>query len=57
VEGHRPRARDSVSAAGLHRVPGEGLVFTEPKTDRSRRTIAVPAPLIEALRKHRDAQN
>ena len=22
---------------GLHRVPGEGLVFTEPKTDRSRR--------------------
>lgn len=42
---------------GLHRVPGEGLVFTEPKTDRSRRTIAVPAPLIEALRKHRIAQN
>lgn len=41
---------------GLHRVPGEGLVFTEPKTDRSRRTIAVPAPLIEALRKHRVAQ-
>lgn len=42
---------------GLHRVPGEGLVFTEPKTDRSRRTIAVLAPLIEALRKHRIAQN
>lgn len=42
---------------GLHRVPGEGLVFTEPKTDRSRRTIAVPAPLIDALRKHRVAQN
>ncbi|MGH3026162.1 MAG: tyrosine-type recombinase/integrase, partial [Gaiellaceae bacterium] len=42
---------------GLHRVPGEGLVFTEPKTDRSRRTIAVPAPLIEALRKQRVAQN
>lgn len=42
---------------GLHRVPGEGLVFTEPKTDRSRRTIAVPAPLIEALRKQRLAQN
>ncbi len=32
-------------------------MFTEPKTDRSRRTIAVPAPLIEALRKQRVAQN
>ena len=42
---------------GLHRVPGEGLVFTEPKTDRSRRTIAVPVPLIEALRRQRAAQN
>jgi integrase len=42
---------------GLHRVPGEGLVFTEPKTDRSRRTIAVPGPLIEALRRQRAAQN
>jgi len=42
---------------GLHRVPGEGLVFTEPKTDRSRRTIAVPAPLIDALRKQRVVQN
>ncbi len=42
---------------GLHRVPGEGLVFTEPKTDRSRRTIAVPAPLIEGLRRQRAAQN
>jgi len=42
---------------GLHRVPGEGLVFTEPKTDRSRRTVAVPAPLIDALRKQRVAQN
>jgi integrase len=38
-------------------VPGEGLVFTEPKTDCSRRTIAVPAPLVEALRKQRVAQN
>ncbi len=42
---------------GLHRVPGQGLVFTEPKTDRSRRTIAVPVPLIEALRRQRAAQN
>jgi integrase len=42
---------------GLHRVPGQGLVFTEPKTDRSRRTIALPAPLIDALRKHRETQD
>jgi len=42
---------------GLHRVAGQGLVFTEPKTDRSRRTIALPGPLTEALRKHRAAQN
>jgi integrase len=42
---------------GLHRVPGEGLVFTEPKTDRSRRTIALPGPLIEALREHRVRQD
>lgn len=42
---------------GLHRVPGQGLTFTEPKTDRSRRTIALPGPLIEALRKQRVEQN
>jgi integrase len=42
---------------GLHRVPGQGLVFTETKTDRSRRTLAVPGPLIEALRKQRAEQN
>ena len=42
---------------GLHRVPGQGLVFTEPKTHRSRRTIALPGPLIEALRKQRAEQN
>src|SRR3954454_1940432 len=42
---------------GLHRVPGQGLVFTETKTDRSRRTIALPGPLIEALRTQRAEQN
>jgi integrase len=50
------KARLSVRR-GLHRVPGQGLVFTEPKTDRSRRTIALPAPLIDALRKHRETQD
>src|SRR3982751_3061948 len=42
---------------GIHRIPGEGVVFTEVKTDRSRRTIAAPAPLLEALRKQRATQN
>jgi integrase len=42
---------------GLHRVPGEGLVFTEPKNERSRRRIALPKPLLEQLRKHRETQD
>ncbi|WP_375504497.1 tyrosine-type recombinase/integrase, partial [uncultured Jatrophihabitans sp.] len=39
-----------------HRVTGVGLVYEEPKTDRSRRTIALPAQLTAALRAHREAQ-
>jgi integrase len=31
-------------------------VFTEPKTQRSKRTIPLPAPLAEALTEHRDQQ-
>ncbi|WP_448628790.1 site-specific integrase [Geodermatophilus sp. URMC 64] len=41
---------------GLHRVSGRGLVYEEPKADRSRRTLALPAPLVEALSAHRTAQ-
>ncbi len=41
---------------GLHRVGGQGLVYEEPKADRSRRTVALPAPLVEALRAHRAAR-
>ena len=41
---------------GLHRVGGQGLVYEEPKADRSRRTVALPAQLVEALRAHRAAQ-
>lgn len=33
-----------------------GLVFTEPKTSRSRRTIPLPAALVEELRAHRTRQ-
>lgn len=39
----------------LNRVDGR-LVITEPKTDRSRRPVPVPPPLIAVLREHRAAQ-
>jgi integrase len=41
---------------GLHRVKGKGLVYEEPKADRSRRTLALPAQLVDALKAHRKAQ-
>src|SRR3954454_9475226 len=41
---------------GLHRVAQRGVVFEEPKADRSRRTLALPGQLVEALRAHRAAQ-
>jgi integrase len=40
----------------LHRVAGGGLVFEDPKSLRSRRTLVLPQPLAEALRAHRAAQ-
>jgi integrase len=40
----------------VHRVAGAGLVFAEPKSERSRRRIALPGPLVDALRAHRAAQ-
>jgi integrase len=42
---------------GLHRVDGKGLMFEEPKTPRSRRTVALPGPLTAALRMHRETQD
>jgi len=41
---------------GLHRVTGRGLVYEEPKSDRSRRTLALPTQLVQALRQHREDQ-
>ncbi len=41
---------------GLHRVAGKGLVYEEPKSERSRRTLVLPRQLVEALRQQRDAQ-
>ena len=43
-------------AASLQRVDG-ALVFLDPKTDRSRRTIALPASTRAMLRRHRVDQN
>lgn len=40
----------------LSRVAGGGLVFTEPKTERSRRTVPLPAALVAELRAHRVRQ-
>ena len=40
----------------LQRQKGKGLVFVEPKTERSRRTIALPTPLLAALKAHRVRQ-
>lgn len=48
-------SRMSVSQA-LQRQKGRGLVLTETKTDRSRRTIELPPPLVTALRAHRVRQ-
>ena len=40
----------------IQRQRGAGLVAVEPKTERSRRTIEVPAPLVAELKAHRVRQ-
>jgi integrase len=40
----------------LQRVKGKGLVLVEPKSFAGRRTLALPPPLIDGLRRHRAAQ-
>jgi len=35
---------------------GEGQVWKEPKTRRSRRQIALAAPVVEVLKRHRERQ-
>jgi integrase len=40
----------------LQRQRAKGRVFTEPKTARSRRTVSLPGPLVDALRTHRTRQ-
>lgn len=40
----------------LQRMPGRGAELVEPKTTRSRRTLALPTSTANALREHRKAQ-
>ncbi|GIF16201.1 tyrosine-type recombinase/integrase [Actinoplanes teichomyceticus] len=41
----------------LQRLAGRGLVLVEPKSRAGRRTIALPAQLVDALREHRSMQD
>ncbi|TYP81164.1 tyrosine-type recombinase/integrase [Blastococcus xanthinilyticus] len=40
----------------IHRVRGGGLIYEEPKTRRSQRTLALPMPLVDELHRHKAAQ-
>jgi integrase len=40
----------------IHRVRGGGLVYEEPKSKRSHRTLALPLPLVAALQEHKTRQ-
>jgi integrase len=42
--------------ATLQRIKGQGVVLGEPKTERGRRQIALPAPAVKVLRTHRRRQ-
>jgi len=52
----RSRRGSADGQSALHRVTGHGIVFAEPKSERSRRRIALPHPLVDLLRSHRTAQ-
>src|SRR3954469_9085053 len=40
----------------IHRVRGGGLIYEEPKSKRSQRTLALPLPLLAELHRHSAAQ-
>lgn len=40
-----------------HRVPGQGLVYEDPKSARSRRTVVLAPPVLASLRLHQAAQD
>src|ERR671927_81504 len=41
----------------IHRIRGGGLIYEEPKTRRSQRTLALPRPLVAELHRHKAVQN
>ena len=55
VDRRRPDKGELTVASTLSRVAGE-LVWTEPKTDRSRRRVPLTAGLVTELKAHRKAQ-
>jgi integrase len=40
----------------IHRVRGSGLIYEEPESKRSHRTLALPLPLVAELHRHKAAQ-
>jgi integrase len=40
----------------IHRVRGGGLIYEEPKTRRSQRTLALPMPSVAELHRHKAAE-
>jgi hypothetical protein len=40
----------------IYRVKGSGLIYQDPKTEHSRRTLALPMPLVAALHMRKAAQ-
>ena len=55
MEGHRPYITLTVRRS-IHRVRGGGLIYEEPKSKRSQRTLALPLPLVAELHRHKAAQ-
>ena len=55
LERRRPGRQNLRVAQALQRVDGK-LIFKEPKTAKSRRTLRIPQAVVEALRVHRDQQ-
>src|SRR3954468_5620458 len=51
-----PLANTLTVRRSIHRVRGGGLIYEEPKSKRSQRTLALPLPLVAELHRHKAAQ-
>src|SRR5688500_6010221 len=56
VEGRRPAQQHPPGPAKHPPVRGGGLIYEEPKSTRSHRTLALPLPLVAELHRHKAAQ-